>query len=164
MQAQLQTLASVCWSEPVCPSPEAPGSSLGCRWAAQGFPQGPALLTYLQTELLEGDDRAKALLRELFLAAVQPYMQHVRSWMYSIAPVMPAFGSSVGQLKGVPLSEMPDLLQQAEVTTEVGSGMQRGVAVIVHAQSCAYHAILLKISWHRPQRLVCCSHQAAAER
>lgn len=119
VQAQLQTLASVCWSEPACPAAEAQGTSLTCRWAAQGFPQGPALLTYLSTELLEGDDRAKALLKELFLAAVQPYIQHARSWMYSIAPAIPAFGAS-GQQNSVSFSDLPELLQKPEVTTEVG--------------------------------------------
>ena len=62
-----------------------------CRWAQEGFLKGPALLTHLHNELQEADDDAAALLRQLLLAAIQPYTRHVRSWLYSTAAVMPAF-------------------------------------------------------------------------
>ncbi len=118
LQAQLLTLSTLCWCEPLPdsmtnsqlmsgiihsnpvtqphphPSQTPHQQSRGCRWAKEGFPKGPALLSYLYSELQESDSRAAPLVRFLFLAAFQPYMQHMRSWMYSTASVAPHFGTA----------------------------------------------------------------------
>ena len=84
VQAQLLALSRLCWGEVVTPGdsptdsnlmaeiiqripitqPDSdcksgqiplPGSEfLSCRWALEGFPKGPALLSYLYTELQVG--------------------------------------------------------------------------------------------------------------
>lgn len=127
LQAQLLTLSSLCWCEPL-PSPDtstnsqlmleiihsrpvtqphpqpsqtAHQQSWGCRWDREGFPKGPALLSYLFSKLQEADSRAAPLVRFLFLAAFQPYMQHMRCWMYSTASVAPHFGTAEGDSVGV---------------------------------------------------------------
>jgi hypothetical protein len=55
----------------------------------------------LYSELQESDSHAAPLVRFLFLAAFQPYMQHMRSWMYSTASVAPHFGTAEGDSAGV---------------------------------------------------------------
>ena len=122
LQAQLLTLSTLCWCEPL-PGPDSVTNSQlmseiihrgpvtqphphpsqtphqqswGCRWAKEGFPKGPALLSYLYSEMQESDSRAAPLVRFLFLAAFQPYMQHMRSWMYSTARVAAHFGTVEG--------------------------------------------------------------------
>ncbi len=134
LQAQLLTLSTLCWCEPL-PNPDSMTNSQlmseiihsnpvtqphphpsqnphqqswGCRWAKEGFPKGPALLSYLYSELQESDPRAAPLVRFLFLAAFQPYMQHMRSWMYSTASVAPHFGTAEGDSAGV----WPQVLNQ----------------------------------------------------
>ncbi len=123
LQAQLLTLSRLCWSEPVTgtdsiTSPTlmsaiirgAPMAQSGseswpsqvlnpdsefpnCRWAVEGFPKGPALLSYLYAKLQESDSRAAPLVRFLFLSAFQPYTCHMRLWMYSTARVAPHFAA-----------------------------------------------------------------------
>lgn len=120
VQAQLHTLACICWSEP-CPVSHAlqlntvsaaqsvrqlqhntATDMKQCRWTQEGFPKGPALLTHLHTELTDADSDFAPLLRELMLAAIQPYMQHVRSWLYSTAAVLPGLVSGdVDDLNGM---------------------------------------------------------------
>jgi len=127
LQAQLLTLSTLCWCEPL-PGPDSitnsqlmseiihsrpvtqthpqPSQTLhqqswDCRWAKEGFPKGPALLSYLYSELQESDSHAAPLVRFLFLAAFQPYMQHMRSWMYSTASMAPHFGTAEGDSAGV---------------------------------------------------------------
>ena len=68
--------------------------SSSCRWAVEGFPKGPALLSYLYAELAEADAKAAPLVRFLFTSALQPYMQHMWSWMYSTAAVQPHFAAN----------------------------------------------------------------------
>ena len=85
------------------PSQTSHQRSWGCKWAKEGFPKGPALLSYLYSELQESDSRAAPLVRFLFLAAFQPYMRHMRSWMYSTASVAPHFGTAEGDPAGAGL-------------------------------------------------------------
>ena len=119
-QAQLQLLACICWSEPLCATDTLQLDTVStaqsqlqlqhntvedvqqCRWTQEGFPKGPALLTHLHNELTDADSDAAPLLRELMLAAIQPYMRHVRSWLYSTAAVSPEFVSGdVDDLNGM---------------------------------------------------------------
>ncbi|KAL0023111.1 hypothetical protein WJX77_002676 [Trebouxia sp. C0004] len=127
LQAQLLTLSTLCWCEPL-PVPDTSTTSQlmseiihsrrvtqphsqasqtphqqswGCRWAQEGFPKGPALLSYLYSELQESDSCTLQLVRFLFLAAFQPYMQHMRSWIFSTASVAPHFGTAEGDSAGV---------------------------------------------------------------
>ena len=72
--------------------------SPGCKWAVEGFPKGPALLSCLYAQLQEADPCAAPLVRFLFLSALQPYMQHMRSWMYTTASVAPNFAAAPGDV------------------------------------------------------------------
>ena len=136
LQAQLLTLSKLCWSEaatgPVSVTNSAfmsdimhstpqtqPGSDPtpqqtlqpsppGCRWAAEGFPQGPALLDYLYNELQESDSRAAPLVRFLFLSAFQPYVCHMRSWLYSTAAVTSSFAAAACEAEVAKLPQLPD--------------------------------------------------------
>ncbi len=101
-----QLMSEMIHSNPVTqphpqPSQNPHQQSWDCRWAKEGFPKGPALLSYLYSELQESDSRAALLVRFLFLAAFQPYMQHMRSWMYSTASVAPHFGTAESDSAGV---------------------------------------------------------------
>ena len=64
----------------------------------EGFPKGPALLSCLYAQLQESDPCAAPLVRFLFLSAFQPYMQHMRSWMYTTANVAPSFDAALGDV------------------------------------------------------------------
>lgn len=70
------------------------GAFPSCQWADQGFPKGPALLTYLHAELAEAECHTAPLVRFLFVSAFQPYIRHIRSWMYSTAAVDVAFAAT----------------------------------------------------------------------
>lgn len=99
-------MSEIIHSRPVTQTHPQPSQTLhqqswDCRWAKEGFPKGPALLSYLYSELQESDSHAAPLVRFLFLAAFQPYMQHMRSWMYSTASVAPHFGTAEGDSAGV---------------------------------------------------------------
>lgn len=77
-----------------------------CQWAIQGFPKGPALLSYLYAELAEAEEAPAApLVRFLFVSAFRPYMRHMRSWMYSTSEVDPAFADDHGKTS---LAQLPD--------------------------------------------------------
>ena len=110
LQAQLLILSRLCWSEPFTDHNSSShqlsvhaqfSGSTGvrhlhseipsCRWAAEGFPKGPALLSYLYAELADADSNAAPLMRFLFVSAFQPLMHHVRTWMYSTKAVGLAF-------------------------------------------------------------------------
>ena len=113
LQAQLKTLASICWCEPLTEvdasslalatllpkaqqhQPDTTTSHMSCRWTLEGFPRGPALLTYLHSQLMEADDQAAPLLQRWLRSAVAPYICHMRSWLFTTAVVMPGFGNAV---------------------------------------------------------------------
>lgn len=82
------------------------GAFSSCQWAVQGFPKGPALLSYLYAELAEAESHA-ALVRFLFVSAFRPYMRHIRSWMYSTAEVDVAF-ADVQAFDDNSLAQLPD--------------------------------------------------------
>ena len=126
LQAQLRTLSQICWSEltkdtvPETDQLQGPrqqdnhllvrtqGSDSSataqnkqsefpsCRWTVEGFPKGPALLTHLHAELAQSDSQAMPVVQFLFVSAFQPYMHHIRSWMYSTAEVASAFAEVPG--------------------------------------------------------------------
>ena len=78
-----------------------------CQWAVHGFPKGPALLSYLYAELAEAECHAAPLVRFLFISAFRPYMQHMRSWMYSTAEVDVAV-AEVQDPEDTSLAQLPD--------------------------------------------------------
>lgn len=47
------------------------------------LPQGTALLSHLAKAVAEADDLAGPLLRALFAAAMEPYLAHLRAWVFS---------------------------------------------------------------------------------
>ena len=83
------------------------GAFPSCQWAVHGFPKGPALLAYLYAELAEAESHAAPLVRFLFVSAFRPYMQHMRSWMYSTAEVDVAF-AELQDPKDTSLAKLPD--------------------------------------------------------
>lgn len=83
------------------------GAFPSCQWAVQGFPKGPALLSYLYAELAEAESHAAPLVRFLFISAFRPYMRHIRSWMYSTAEVDVAF-ADVQAFDDNSLAQLPD--------------------------------------------------------
>ena len=134
LQAQLLSLSHICLSEPNTESgprqglpvnnkltltAEAQSASDGvkhtaqagafpsCQWAVQGFPRGPALLSYLHAELAEAESHTAPLMRFLFVSAFRPYMRHMRSWMYSTAEVDLAF-AEVLDPDDTGLAQLPD--------------------------------------------------------
>ncbi|KAK9823950.1 hypothetical protein WJX72_006616 [[Myrmecia] bisecta] len=53
------------------------------------------MLSAICCELQDADTNLAPLLRSLFLTAFQPYLAHMRAWLYTTAPVNPSFASDV---------------------------------------------------------------------
>ncbi|PSC71851.1 phosphatase 2C 22 [Micractinium conductrix] len=65
-----------------------------CPWESGDFPGGTQLLTYLYRHASEADGSGAAMLRFLFLQALQPYLRHLHAWAYTTHPVSAEFGTA----------------------------------------------------------------------
>ena len=95
LQRQLASLAELCWcqldrdSSSISSSSGTTTSSSGgagegvCRWEADGFPSGTALLSYLYSRVQQAQEADAAMVRHLFEAAVQPYLRHLAAWAFT---------------------------------------------------------------------------------